>query len=80
MKKIEPKFTFEVKKSRRSDRGDLLDAFLLNLNESREKDGYKKMSFGRIAKLLKGKNLYVLFKECERSKNFSQTFWIKIKK
>lgn len=72
-------FKFEEKKSRRSEKGDLIDTFLLKINEARVKDGFKKVSFGRMAKLLKGQDLYPFLKECERAKNFSKYFWFKIK-
>lgn len=70
----------EVKKSRRSEKGDLVDTFLSKLNPPRIKDGYSKLTFGRMAKLLKGKDIYPLFKECEKAKDFSKYFWYKIKK
>ena len=41
-------------KRRRSERGDLIDSFLLRLNPGRKAKGYDPLTYGRLAYLLAG--------------------------
>lgn len=54
---------YRKEKSNQTERGELLRYFLQTLNQSREKSGYKNLSFPRVAHLLQGiptKDLYFL--------------------
>lgn len=79
--------TYEVKvlKSRRTERGDLLDDFLKNLNPPRLEAGFDLLTHSRLARdlsragLKSTHELYVFYKECERANIFSAYFWFKLK-
>lgn len=70
---------------RRTQRGDLLDEFLNELNPPRVESGYKELSHAWLSKILKDKkitneeSMYVFYQECKRSNNFSKYFWWKLK-
>ena len=54
-------------KRHRSERGDLIDTFLLRLNPGRKAKGYDPLTYGRLAYLLTGiatKDLYALLSKC----------------
>lgn len=66
------------KKSRKSERGELLRFFQRHLNYSRTSDGLPKLTMARLGKVLEGiptNDLYYLKSICSRSKNFSKKFW-----
>jgi hypothetical protein len=57
-------------KRHRSERGDLLETFLLRLNPCRKAKGYQPISHGRLAYLLTGiptKDLYALLSRCNNA-------------
>ena len=71
----------ELKKSKKTERGELLVYFCGRLNESRERDGLKPLSVGRVARLTQGlsvRDLYYLKSVCEKAKHFSKKFWWEI--
>ena len=67
-------------KTRRSERGDLIDMFLLKLNPERVSKGYKPLSFAFVSKFFKDRKMdipqiYAFYRDCERAKNFGSYFW-----
>jgi hypothetical protein len=61
------KYQKAPRKRRRSERGDLIETFLLRLNPSRKAKGYPPLTYGRLAYLLTGiptKDLYALLSKC----------------
>jgi hypothetical protein len=68
----------------RTYRENLLDNFLLKINQSREGTKYPPYTYPRLAKLLKGKNevqLKVLYEDCLADHiPFTALFFSKIKK
>jgi len=72
---------FKQEKSRKTERGELMVYFRAKLNASREEDGLKPLSMGRIGMLLQGiptKDLYYLKSICKQAKHFSKKFWWEI--
>jgi hypothetical protein len=74
------------KRTRRSERGDLLETFLSRLNPSRAKAGYQPLTYSRLAYLLTGiktADLYYLLSVCtdaeRRGYPFSAIFWKELK-
>ena len=66
------------KKSRATERGELLRFFQRHLNYSRANDGLPKLTMARLGKVLEGiptDDLYYLKSVCSRAKNFSKKFW-----
>lgn len=73
--------TFKQEKSRKTERGELMQYFCTKLNASRREDGLRPISMGRMGKLLQGiptKDLYYLKSVCNQAKNFSKKFWWEI--
>jgi hypothetical protein len=75
-----------IKKTKRTERGDLFDFFLSVLNPSRTKTGYKPMNHKRLAFLLQGiptKDLYALQSKMTHAERrgfpASVVFWKEIK-
>jgi hypothetical protein len=69
------------KKSRATERGELMEYFLGKLNAARVRDGLKPMTMGRMAALLVAiptKDLYYLKSVCDQAKDFSKKFWWEI--
>jgi hypothetical protein len=73
-------------KRNRTERGDLLEAFLSRLNPGRKAKGYPPLSHGRLAYLLTGiktADLYYLLSVCNdaerRGYNWGAIFWKEIK-
>jgi len=73
-------------KRRRSERGDLIDTFLLRLNPGRKAKGYEPLTYGRLAYLLTGiktADLYYLLSVCNdaerRGYPWSAIFWKELK-
>lgn len=67
-----------VKKSRETERGELMRYFCQMLNRSRAEDGLPPISMGRMGKLLQKiptKDLYYIKRVCDDAKNFSKKFW-----
>lgn len=57
----------------RNERDEMLDLFLARLNAGRVADGFPKLSYARLAKMLEGiqtGELYPLYKECDQAKSF----------
>ena len=68
-------------KSKETERGELMQYFCTRVNAQRVRDGYPKVTMGRMGKLLEmipTKDLYYLKSVCDQSKNFSKKFWWEI--
>jgi hypothetical protein len=68
----------EAKKSRATERGELMRFFVRHLNYSRERDGLPSLTMPRMGKILEGiptKDLYFLKSITSKAKNFSKKFW-----
>jgi hypothetical protein len=68
-------------KERVTERGELMQYFCDKLNPDRVRDGYSKITLGRMGKTLEKiptKDLYYLKRVCEDAKNFSKKFWWEI--
>jgi hypothetical protein len=68
----------EGKKSRNTERGELMRFFVRHLNYSRATDGLKPLTMARMGKILQGiptSDLYYLKTMCSKAKNFSKKFW-----
>lgn len=66
------------KKSRKTERGELMRFFVRHLNHSRAHDGLKPLTMARMGKILEGiptADLYYLKSVCSKAKNFSKKFW-----
>jgi hypothetical protein len=73
-------------RKRASERGDLIETFLLRLNPGRKAKGYPPLTYGRLAYLLTGiptKDLYALLSRCNdaerRGYNWAAIFFKEIK-
>ncbi len=67
-----------VKKEKATERGEMMEYFLKNLNSARVRDGLPPMTMGRMGRLLVAiptKDLYYLKTVCDQSKDFSKKFW-----
>jgi hypothetical protein len=76
-----PKDFATQKKSKATQRGELMKFFCRHLNYSRAHDGLPMLSMSRMGKILEGiptDDLYYLKSVCSRSKNFSKKFWWEI--
>ncbi len=74
------------KKTRTTERGELLETFLSRLNPGRKAKGYPPLTPGRLAYLLTGiptKDLYALLSRCSDAERrgfpWSAIFWKEIK-
>lgn len=68
----------EARKTRATERGELMRFFVRHLNYSRERDGLKALTMPRMGKILEGiptKDLYFLKSVVSKAKNFSKKFW-----
>lgn len=68
------------KKDRRTERGDLIDQFLNQLNPQREMMGMRPLSPAFLSMKfsmarMTVSQLYQFYKDCERAYNFSAYFW-----
>lgn len=66
------------KKSRKTERGELMRFFTRHLNYSRAETQLPPITMARMGKILEGiptKDLYYLKSVCSRAKNFSKKFW-----
>ena len=78
MKHIGTELRRSLKKTRATERGELMEYFCERLNRDRVRDGYSKISLGRMGKTLEKiptKDLYYLKKVCDDATNFSKKFW-----
>ena len=67
-----------IRKSRETERGELMQYFLSYINPSRMSDGLPKVTMGHLGKLLQQiptKDLYYLKRVCSDAPNFSKRFW-----
>lgn len=67
-----------VAKSRETERGELMRYFCKELNRTRERDGYQKVTMAHMGKILEKiptKDLYYLKRVCNDAPNFSKRFW-----
>ncbi len=70
--------TITKKKSRETERGELMRFFVRHLNYSRKADGLGPVTMSRMGKILEGiptKDLYYLQSVCTKAKNFGKKFW-----
>lgn len=70
--------TKTTKKSKKTERGELLRYFMMRLNPARKEEGFKPLTEARLGWIFKGigdGDLYALQSKCDKSKNFSSTFW-----
>jgi hypothetical protein len=75
---FDSKYRFQAIKSRRSERGDLLEYFTNTINKQRIGTKYKQLSISYIGNLLSvysTGDLYVLKDKCSNAKNFSACFF-----
>jgi len=82
MKHIRVHLKKSIDKSRKTERGELLEYFCERLNRSRKEDGLVLIAIARMAKMLEKiptKDLYYLKSVCARAPNFSKKFWWEIK-
>ena len=76
-----PKDLAATKKTKKTQRGELMRFFQRHLNYSRAHDGLPMLTMGRIGKILEGiptDDLYYLKSVCSRAKHFSKKFWWEI--
>jgi hypothetical protein len=68
----------KLEKSRKTERGELMQFFCRHLNHSRAADGHRPISMPRMGAILEGiptDDLYYLQSVCTKAKNFSKKFW-----
>ncbi len=68
-------------KSRKTERGELMQFFVRHLNYARQKDGHGPLTMSRMGYILEQiptKDLYYLKSVCSQAKNFSKKFWWEI--
>ncbi len=73
-------FNFEVRKSRRTQRGDLLDSFMEQLKPGYEAFTHKKLTYAFLSRLFAMRKMdthqmYCLHQDCKRAQSFSKYFW-----
>ena len=76
-----PKDALTLKKSKKTQRGELMRFFVRHLNYSRARDSLPLLTMSRMGKILEGiptDDLYYLKAVCSRSKNFSKKFWLEV--
>ena len=76
-----PKDQTTLKKSKKTQRGELMRFFQRHLNYTRARDGLPFLTMSRMGKILEGiptNDLYYLKSVCSRAKNFSKKFWWEI--
>jgi hypothetical protein len=83
MEKATFKLPTPIATTARSEREELVQKFLDRINPSREAMNLKPLTAARFNTLIVGWgtkiNLYWLYGECDRARNFSKMFWYKIK-
>ena len=78
MKHIRTHLKRSTEKSRRTERGELMEYFCEKLNRDRVRDGLPKIRMARMGKLLEKiptKDLYYIKRLCDDAQNFSKKFW-----
>ena len=78
MKHISTHIKRAASKNRVTERGELMEYFCDRLNRDRARDGYSKITLGRMGKTLEKiptKDLYYLQRVCNDASNFSKKFW-----
>lgn len=81
MEHIGSKLKAVMKKTRDTERGELMLYFCQQLNMTRVPEGLPPVTMGRMGKLLQQiptKDLYYLKKICDEAANFSKKFWWEI--
>lgn len=81
MKHIGSHLRGSLKKTKETERGELMRYFCQRINVGRIRDGLPAVSMGRMGKLLEKiptKDLYYLKRVCDDSTNFSKKFWWEI--
>jgi hypothetical protein len=76
-----PKRANAAGKKRDTERGELMQFFMLRLNQARLRDGLPKLTMPRMGKVLEAiptKDLYYLKTVCMQAKDFSKKFWWEI--
>ena len=71
-----------VSNNRGSERGDLLDKFLVRIEATRKANGFAKLGIKRLATMLAHiptDQLYPFYQDCERAKSFTAYFHWSIK-
>lgn len=78
MKHIGSHLRGTLKKTRDTERGELMTYFCRRLNVGRIRDGLPPITMGRMGKMLEKiptKDLYYIQRVCDDSPNFSKKFW-----
>jgi len=78
MKHIAGQLKRSMADAKKTERGELMRYFLDRINLQRERDGYPKLTMGRMGKTLQSiptKDLYYLKRVCDDAQNFSKKFW-----
>lgn len=71
----------EKSKTRKTERGELMQYFRTYLNASRAHANLPLLSMARMGRILQGiptKDLYYLKSVCDKAKSFSKKFWWEI--
>lgn len=69
------------KRDRATERGEMMQYFMDNLNVSRRRDGLAPLTMPRMGRLLVAiptQDLYYLKTVCDQAKDFSKKFWWEI--
>lgn len=78
MRHISSHIKRHLRKTRETERGELMRYFCEKLNHSRVRDGLVKISMARMGKMLEKiptKDLYYIKRVCDDAQNFSKKFW-----
>lgn len=81
MKHIATHLKKSMRKSRETERGELMRYFRERLNGDRARDGYPPITMARMGKTLEKiptKDLYYLKRVCDDARHFSKKFWWEI--
>lgn len=78
MKHIGTQIRRNMKRTRETERGELMRYFCERINPSRKEDGLAPITMARMGKLLEQiptKDLYYIKSVCDKSMHFSKKFW-----
>jgi hypothetical protein len=78
MKHIGAQLKRNLKRTRETERGELMKYFCERINPSRKEDGLVPLTMARMGKLLEKiptKDLYYIKSVCDTSMHFSKKFW-----
>ena len=81
MKHIAEHLKGSLKKSKETERGELMKYFCERINAGRLRDGLSLITMGRMGKTLEKiptKDLYYLKSVCDSAVNFSKKFWYEL--